>query len=338
MFTLFRICAGGNNATLNLSDSTISMMGASAGHGYLKVGLITKGGSIATINISAEVNGDNNNIKMSGGELTSSAAVVQVAGVDTHLAFTDGVVVTSDMVRHVISQRWQWTIMPVGLATNSTGAVSMNGGSLWQVTDDSDIASLALNDSTLAFSTPDMRVYKTLTVNGDSWLQYSSLNAKVNGEQLSGEKYDINSLSASVESGYRMPVYHGENGDVFVTPQAQVIWNGIKADDHTETNGTHVTSNESNNVRTRLGVKLSRDTVSDMDKGKDKLFTTYVEANWLHNTGQAGTVMDGVAIKQTGNSNVGELKLGAEGQLTKHANLWANVVQQTGYSDTALTV
>ncbi|EOR82793.1 putative autotransporter protein [Yersinia enterocolitica subsp. palearctica YE-P4] len=214
----------------------------------------------------------------------------------------------------------------------------MNGGSLWQVTDDSDIASLALNDSTLAFSTPDTRVYKTLTVNGDSWLQYSSLNAKVNGEQLSGEKYDINSLSASVESGYRMPVYHGENGDVFVTPQAQVIWNGIKADDHTETNGTHVTSNESNNVRTRLGVKLSRDTVSDMDKGKDKLFTTYVEANWLHNTGQAGTVMDGVAIKQTGNSNVGELKLGAEGQLTKHANLWANVVQQTGYSDTALTV
>lgn len=157
MFTLFCICAGGNNATLNLSDSTISMMGASAGHGYLKVGLITKGGSIATINnlriltaidhsnglynaggnvtadgltimasgsqsigvgvfnsnidlvnskivaqgrnslgISAEVNGDNSNIKMSGGELTSSAAAVQVAGANTHLAFTDRVAVTSD--------------------------------------------------------------------------------------------------------------------------------------------------------------------------------------------------------------------------------------------------
>ncbi|AJI81496.1 putative autotransporter protein [Yersinia enterocolitica] len=84
-------------------------------------------------------------------------------------------------------------------ATNSTGAVSINGGSLWQVTDDSDIASLALNDSTLGFSTPNTRVYKTLTVNGDSWLQYSSLNAEVNGEQLSGEKYDINGLSASVD-------------------------------------------------------------------------------------------------------------------------------------------
>ncbi|HDL6964328.1 TPA: autotransporter outer membrane beta-barrel domain-containing protein [Yersinia enterocolitica] len=175
----------------------------------------------------------------------------------------------------------------------------------------------------------------------NSWLQYSSLKAEVDGEQLSGEKYDVNGLSVLVESGYRMPVYHGENGDVFVTPQAQVIWNGIRADDHTETNGTHVTSNGNNNVQTRLGVKLSRDSVSDMDKGKDKLFTTYVEANWLHNTEQAEAVMDGIAIKQAGNSNVGELKLGAEGQLTKHANLWANVAQQIGdkgYSDTALTV
>lgn len=43
----------------------------------------------------------------------------------------------------------------------------MNGGSLWPVTDDSDIASLALNDSTLVFSTPNTGVYKTLTVNGD---------------------------------------------------------------------------------------------------------------------------------------------------------------------------
>ncbi|HHL2501066.1 TPA: autotransporter outer membrane beta-barrel domain-containing protein [Yersinia enterocolitica] len=128
---------------------------------------------------------------------------------------------------------------------------------------------------------------------------------------------------------------------MYLYPQTQVIWNGIKAGDYTETNGTHVTSNENNNVQTRLGVKLSRDTVSDMDKGKDKLFTTYVEANWLHNTEQAGTVMDGVTIKQMGNSNVGELKLGAEGQLTKHANLWANVVQKIddkGYSNTTLTV
>ena len=182
------------------------------------------------------------------------------------------------------------------------------------------------------------------TLNGayvDSWVQYSLLNGEVNGEQLSSESYDMNGLSASVESGYRIPVYQGENGNVFVTPQAQIIWSGIKADDHHEVNGTRVTSDGKNNVQTRLGVKLSRDGVSDMDKGSDKLFTTYVETNWLHNTEQAGAVMNGVSVKQAGNTNVGELKVGVEGQLNKHVNLWTNVAQQIGdkgYSDTALTV
>uniref|UniRef100_UPI0013596586 autotransporter family protein n=1 Tax=Budvicia diplopodorum TaxID=1119056 RepID=UPI0013596586 len=182
------------------------------------------------------------------------------------------------------------------------------------------------------------------TLNGlyvDSWMQYSWLNADVNGEQLSNESYDIDGMSASVEAGYRMPVYQGENGDVFITPQAQVTWSGISADDHREVNGTRVTSSGENNVQTRLGVKLSRDGVSDGDKGKDKLFTVYAEANWLHNSQQSGAVLDGVAVKQAGNANVGELKLGAEGQLNKHVNLWTNVAQQMGdegYSDTALTV
>ncbi|GKX57138.1 hypothetical protein SOASR030_32500 [Leminorella grimontii] len=175
----------------------------------------------------------------------------------------------------------------------------------------------------------------------DSWAQYSWLDASVNGEQLASESYDMKGFSASVEGGYRMPVYQGENSQVYVTPQAQVIWNGVKADDHREANGTKVTSDGDNNVQTRLGVKLSRDGVSDMDKGGDKLFTVYTEANWLHNTERAGATMNGVTTRQAGSTNVGELKLGMEGQLSQHANVWTNVAQQLGddgYSDTALTV
>lgn len=175
----------------------------------------------------------------------------------------------------------------------------------------------------------------------DSWTQYSWLNGSVNGEGLSSESYDISGLSASVETGYRMPVYQGENGRVFVTPQAQVIWSGIKADDHTEANGTRVKSSGDNNVQTRLGVKVSRDGVSDMDKGKDKLFTVYAEANWLHNSQQAGAVMDNVEVEQSGSRNLAEVKLGTEGQLNKHINLWSNVAQRLGddgYSDTAVMV
>ena len=175
----------------------------------------------------------------------------------------------------------------------------------------------------------------------DSWVNYSWLDASVNGEQLSIENYDISGYSASIETGYRQPVYQGLNGHVFITPQAQVIWNGLHADDHTEFNGTQVKSGGSDNVQTRLGVKISRDGVSDADKGKDKLFTVYTEANWIYNSQLVGTTMDGVDVQQAGSRNIGELKVGAEGQLNKQANLWANVAQQLGddgYSDTSVVV
>lgn len=46
-----------------------------------------------------------------------------------------------------------------------------------------------------------------------------------------------------------------------------------------------------------------------------------------------------MTIKQDGAANLGELKVGVEGQLNKELNLWGNVGQQvgnTGYSDTAV--
>ncbi|SUB81376.1 Outer membrane protein IcsA autotransporter precursor [Pragia fontium] len=183
------------------------------------------------------------------------------------------------------------------------------------------------------------------TLNGayvDSWVQYSWLNAEVNGDEAASERYDMDGFSASLEAGYRLPVYQSANGEVFITPQAQVNWNGIKADDHREAGGSLISSSGEDNVQTRLGVKISRDGVSDKDKGTDKLFTVYAEANWLYNSQQAGAVLDGVEVKQqSGSRNVGELKLGTEGQVNKHLNLWTNVGQQVGgngYSDTSVTV
>ncbi|MBK5144203.1 autotransporter outer membrane beta-barrel domain-containing protein [Budviciaceae bacterium BWR-B9] len=182
------------------------------------------------------------------------------------------------------------------------------------------------------------------TLNGvyvDSWVNYSWLDAEVHGEQLNSESYDINGASASLESGYRLPIYQGQNGDVFITPQAQVIWNGLKADEHTERNGTRVKSNGSDNLQTRMGLKISRDGASDGDKGTDKLFTVYAEANWIYNSKLAGASLDYEDVKQAGSRNIGELKLGTEGQVNKNLNLWTNVAQQlgdTGYSDTSVNI
>lgn len=182
------------------------------------------------------------------------------------------------------------------------------------------------------------------TLNGayiDSWINYSWLDATVNGEKLSTENYNINGYSASLESGYRMPVYQGLNSNVFITPQAQITWNGLEADDHTESNGTKVQSGGSDNLQTRLGLKISRDGISDIDKGSDKLFTVYAEANWLYNSKPASATLNGERVSQTGSRNTGELKLGTEGQVNKNFNLWTNVAQQIGtkgYSDTSVNI
>lgn len=175
----------------------------------------------------------------------------------------------------------------------------------------------------------------------DSWLQYSKLNASQQGDELAMQSYSINGLSASIESGYRMPVYHGVNGDVFVTPLAQAIWNGQKADTLHDDSNTLIQSTDTDAISTRLGVRVARDSVSDQDKGKDKLFTVYSEMNWLYNSKDPGVAMDNITVSQAGSRNVGEIKLGAEGKLNKNCNTWANVGQQiggSGYNDSRVTV
>lgn len=175
----------------------------------------------------------------------------------------------------------------------------------------------------------------------DSWLQYSWFDAEINGEKLASEKYDMDGMSASIEGGYRVALTETSEGQAFITPQAQMIWNGIKADNHREINGTFVKGSGHNTIQTRLGVTFSFDGVSSEDKGKDKLFTLYAEANWLYHSKKAGVIMDNVKLEQTGSRNVGEVKLGFEGQLNKHVHVWTNVAQQLGtkgYKDTAATV
>ncbi|OWF72566.1 type V secretion protein A [Yersinia frederiksenii] len=175
----------------------------------------------------------------------------------------------------------------------------------------------------------------------DSWAQYSWFNNTVDGQGLAVEEYKSKGVTASVESGYTFKV--GENAaksaSYFIQPKAQVTWMGVKADDHKEANGTNVSGEGNGNIQTRLGVKAFMNSYADQDKGKDREFQPFVEANWIHNTKNFGTTMDGVTVKQAGAANIAELKLGVEGQLSKKVNVWGNVGQQVGnkgYSDTAV--
>lgn len=109
----------------------------------------------------------------------------------------------------------------------------------------------------------------------------------------------------------------------------------------TESNGTRVSTQGDDNIQTRLGVRAFMQGHSRMDSGKDRTFQPFVEVNWLHNTERNGVTMNGVSLEQAGATNVGEMKLGVESQLTKRAALWGGVGQQIGdkgYSSTTASV
>ncbi|WP_370447128.1 autotransporter outer membrane beta-barrel domain-containing protein [Yersinia frederiksenii] len=175
----------------------------------------------------------------------------------------------------------------------------------------------------------------------DSWAQYSWFNNTVNGQGLAAEEYKSKGVTASLESGYTFKVGENtaKNATYFIQPKAQVTWMGVKADEHQEANGTHVSGEGNGNIQTRLGVKAFMNGYAEQDKGKDRVFQPFVEANWIHNTKDFGTTLNGITVKQDGAANIAELKLGVEGQINKSVNLWGNVGQQVGnkgYSDTAV--
>ncbi|WP_244581754.1 autotransporter outer membrane beta-barrel domain-containing protein [Escherichia coli] len=177
----------------------------------------------------------------------------------------------------------------------------------------------------------------------DTWAQYGWFDNHVKGDGLPGESWKSKGLTASLETGYTWKAgefsgSHGSLNEWYVQPQAQVVWMGVKADEHRESNGTRVESTGDGNVRTRLGVKTWIKGHNRMDDGKSREFRPFVEMNWLHNTRDFGTRMNGVTVHQDGARNIGEVKAGVEGQINDRLNLWGNVGVQAGdkgYSDTS---
>ncbi len=180
----------------------------------------------------------------------------------------------------------------------------------------------------------------------DSWLQYNWFRNQVNGDDLPAESYRSKGFSASLESGYsfRLGEYQGSEGtptEWFIQPQAQAVWMGVKADDHNEANGTRIQGKGDGNLMTRLGVRTFLKGHHQRDDGKERTFEPFVEANWIHNTRNFAAVMNGVTTHQDGARNIGEIKVGVEGQVSPRLNLWGNVgvqVGDKGYNDNVATL
>lgn len=173
----------------------------------------------------------------------------------------------------------------------------------------------------------------------DTWAQYSWFNNSVKGDSLTAESYKSKGITASVESGYTWKIGEkNERDSYYIQPKAQLTWMGVEADSIREANGTHVDGVGDGNVQARLGVRAFFKGHSLIDNGKNRTFEPFIEANWIGNTKAFGSQLNGVAVTQKGAHNLGEMKVGIEGQIKPGVNLWANIGQQigdAGYSDTS---
>lgn len=173
----------------------------------------------------------------------------------------------------------------------------------------------------------------------DTWALYNWFDNEVKGEQLATEKYKSRGITASLEAGYTYKL--GErysNGDkYFLQPKIQLVWMNVRADEHTERNGSRISFEGDGNIQSRVGVRAYINGHNTIDNGKDRQFQPFVETNWIHNTRAFGVTVNNDYNNIDGTKNIAELKVGVEGQLSKNVDLWGNVAQQlgdNGYSDT----
>jgi len=170
-----------------------------------------------------------------------------------------------------------------------------------------------------------------------TWAQYSWFHNSVNEDSQASDSYKSKGFSASLETGYSWKVIDGERTDFFIQPQAQLIWSGIKADDHDTDTGTRVQGEGGNNLQSSLGVKAYLKGHSELDDNTGRSFKPFVEANWIHNTARYGVRMDGDSLNQDGAKDIVEVKTGVESQLSANTSIWGGVgvqIGNKGYSDT----
>lgn len=174
----------------------------------------------------------------------------------------------------------------------------------------------------------------------DSWVLWNKFTAKVNGQELEKEQYHLKGVTGSVEMGYTVNAGKPrEEYELWIQPQAQITWQGVKADKHIEQNGSLITANREN-IQTRLGTRL----LFVPKQAADILnfsVTPFLEGNWLHNSRNYAVDMNNVTINQAGTKNIAEIKAGIEGNINQNTKLWLNAGHQFGhdsYKDTTTTL
>ena len=166
----------------------------------------------------------------------------------------------------------------------------------------------------------------------DTWLMWQKFKNKVDPSNSVEESYDSKGFTGSIEAGYTFGLKDWVSADGTVNAtrlqlQAQVIRMGVRADQHVDAENFTVAGTGAGNVRSRVGATVYHLFTNEKT---GRVVKPFIGLNWYHDTKSFGVVYDGIKDRIEGNRNFGEVKLGVEGKVTKHVNLWGAAAYQQG--------
>ena len=159
----------------------------------------------------------------------------------------------------------------------------------------------------------------------DTWLQYGRYSNQINSE-LGSTRYHSTTWSASIEAGYAVAPFAPSSplGPVVLEPHAQLIYSRYDAQDAT-LQGTRLRSGNDNAWNSRIGVRLYPQVTPNAPAVRP-----FLEANWLHSFGNPSVNMGPNTLDAALSRNSLELKLGAEGRVSRAVQVSGHVFGQAG--------
>ena len=168
----------------------------------------------------------------------------------------------------------------------------------------------------------------------DTWAMWSKFKNEVSGQDFGTEKYDSSGVTASIEAGSSYKFGQSEGVSYWIQPQGQFIYQDVQLNSFKEKSTGTLIDEGKGNIQTRLGAKAF--IVVPTDIAASSNYRPYVALNWIYNSEDKLVKLDNSYYGISGNSNLGEIKFGVEGQTSKNSYAWFNLSYQMGsnnYSD-----
>ncbi len=160
----------------------------------------------------------------------------------------------------------------------------------------------------------------------DSWILWNHFKNKVTTADRNEYKYNSSGITASLEVGSNYLIDKFGNKDLWIQPQAQLIYQGVHADDFYDAQNVKIVHG-SDNLQARVGVKAYLEIPTQNGNGT---YRPYLALNYIHNTNPYAVKINNIKYSVQGAKNFGEVKVGIEGKVTENSQIWINASYAKG--------